>query len=62
MKKQNDDNSKSRTIIQDISAVGNELSDEHLRLVAGGKGKGRTYAGRTYISHVHYRRDYEYGK
>lgn len=62
MKKQDDVNTKSRTIIQDISAVGNELSDEHLRLVAGGKGKGRTYAGRTYINCCWYRRDYEYGK
>ena len=62
MKKQDDNNSKSRTIIKNISAVGNELSDEHLRLVAGGKAKGRTYAGRTYISCCHYRRDYEYGK
>jgi hypothetical protein len=62
MKNQNDNNAKSRTVIKDITEIGNELSDEHLRLVAGGKPKGRTYAGRTYISHVHYRRDYEYGK
>lgn len=46
MKKQNDIRTTLRTVIQDISAVGNELSDEQLRLVAGGKAK-QTYRGRT---------------
>jgi hypothetical protein len=36
MKKQHDINTTVRTIIEDISSIGNELSDEHLRLVAGG--------------------------
>ena len=62
MKKQNNVNATTHTNIKDISAVGNELSDERLRLVAGAAKKGRTYAGRTYINCCWYRRDYEYGQ
>ena len=36
MKKHNDIQSTFRTKIEDICALGNELSDEHLRLVSGG--------------------------
>ena len=36
MKKQNDVHTTVRTMIKDISSIGNELSDEHLRLVSGG--------------------------
>ena len=42
MKKQDEIQTAFRTIIKDISAVGGELSDEQLRLVAGGKSK-QTY-------------------
>ncbi len=46
MKKQNDIHTTIRTNIKDISPVGSELSDEQLRLVAGGKikttDKGKT--------------------
>jgi hypothetical protein len=40
MKKQERVSATVRTNIEEISTVGNELSDEHLRLVAGG-GKKR---------------------
>ena len=46
MKKQDDINATFRTMIKDISPVGSELSDEQLRLVAGGKPK-KTYRGTT---------------
>ncbi len=58
MKKQNSINTTLHTNIEDISAIGNELSDEHLRLVAGAAKKGRTYTGRTYINCCWYKRDY----
>ncbi len=35
MKKQNHVGTTLHTNIEDISAIGNELSDEHLRLVSG---------------------------
>jgi len=46
MKKQNDIQTKFRANIRDISPVGSALSDEQLRLVAGGKPK-QTYRGKT---------------
>ena len=46
MKKQDDIQTTFSTIIKDISPIGSELSDEQLRLVAGGKikttDKGKT--------------------
>ena len=44
------------THIEDISAIGNELSDEHLRLVPGGAGKQCTY-DKTWVSCCAYKRD-----
>jgi hypothetical protein len=46
MKKQDLIQITIRTNIKDISPAGSELSDEQLRLVAGGKAK-QTYRGKT---------------
>jgi hypothetical protein len=46
MKKQDEIHTKFHTNIKDISPAGSELSDEKLRLVAGGKPK-QTYRGKT---------------
>jgi hypothetical protein len=37
-------NTKQRTSIDDLDAIGNELSEEHLRLASGG-GKGSVGVG-----------------
>ena len=45
MKKQERVSKTLSTNIKDISAIGNELSDEQIRLVSGGKGKKRWKTG-----------------
>ena len=47
MKKQDDIHITFRTIIKDISPIGSELSNEQLRLVAGGLKPKQAYRGMT---------------
>jgi hypothetical protein len=47
MKRHDDNHLTFRTIIEDITPGGSELSDEQLRLVAGGKPKNTYRRGMT---------------